>query len=413
MRYSYRALDPNGKEVQGVLDAPNYKQAVLDLKGQSFFVMKIEEMNLDKLSSSSSDKRDILPRLKRFASELRWVRARELVFFFRQTALMLRSGIPLLRSLEISRIQTTNKRLKEVYTRIIARIENGGVFSEGLALEKKYFPEICPRLVESSEASGEMEETLEQVANHIERRAELKSTLLTSLLYPGMVMLVATGLFIFLVTKIIPKFAKFFETRQMVLPPSTKFLLDLAAFFNRNWPFILLAILGTIIALVFSYSKPRGRLWMDTYVLKIPVIGKLLTSHEMAQAARTLSILLKSGIPLLQSLRILRGVVKNSGLRERVDYAANRVLEGDEFSGSLKNDLIPIIFTQVAAVGEQTGNLDNVLNELGEFYERDLQVWIKRMSAVFEPTMLLLVGGVVGFVYYAFFQAVIQIARGG
>lgn len=413
--FQYVALNEQGRELQGSLEAADARTAAASLRGRTLFVMQLTERNgaAPSVGTAATKLLDAPVSLKQLADHLQPIKARDRVFFFQQMALMLRTGLTLLQALDVCRQQTSDVRFAATISRMSTAIQSGKSFSQALALEQRHFPVIVIHLIESAEASGELDTILDQVALYLERKAQLRMTLLTSITYPCIVLLVSIGVATFLVVKVIPKFAAFFTRRQAALPWSTQMLLNVSGFV-QHYGLFLAVLLGAIaFGLAAAYTTDRGRRTVDHAALRVPVVGNLLRAGAMAQFGSTLSMLLRSGVTLLESLRLTSGVVGNRAIAECVDRAASRVLEGRDLATSLKQPFIPVLVSQVAAVGERTGALDRVLGELGQFYDRELQSRIARMAALFEPVMILIIGGMVGFVYFAFFQAVFQVALAG
>ena len=413
--FFYTALNDQGLEVTGNLEAVDIRSAAASLRDRTLFIVRLLERGgaSPPADLPAQASRDASRSLKARVAHLRPVKTRDHIFFFQQMALMIRTGLTLLQALDVCGRQTSNARFAATIDRMSTAIQSGKRFSQALALEHRRFPDIVIHLVESAETSGELDVILDQVALYLERKAELRRTLLTSLTYPGVVLLVSIGVAGLLAVKVIPKFAAFFTRRQAVLPWSTQMLLDISEFVQRYGPFIALLLGGIAFGMAAAYTTDRGRRVVDGAALRLPVVGNLLGSGAMAQFGSTLSMLLRSGVTLWQSLRLAGAVVGNRAIRECVAQAAEQILAGRDLATSLRQPLIPTLVSHVAAVGERTGALDRVLGELGQFYDKDLQFRIARMAALFEPAMILILGGMVGFVYFAFFQAVFQIATAG
>ncbi len=431
--YAYNALDTGGREVAGVIEADDPPAAAAALRRRLLFVVDLvpadggepagaagapavaagAERGGTGTGGAAASTRRTAPGLQGGLLSLLPVRTRDVVFFFRQLALMLRTGLTLLSALEVAREQCTKRRLERAVEDIAASVRGGQPFSRALARRPDLFPDVATRLVETAEASGELDLILDRIASQMERRLELRTSLVTSLIYPTVVVALSVGVVAFLVTKVIPKFAAYFERRAVPLPPATRMLLDVASFLGAHGPKILVAGAAAAGLVLAVRATAAGRQAVDRGVLFVPVVGALLRTAAMAQLARTLAVLLKSGLTLLDSLRIVGRTVSNAALTAHVERAAEDVLRGRDLASSIREPaLIPPLVAQVVAVGERSGTLDQVLEEVGEHYDRELQVRIKRMSALFEPLVVLVVGGLVGFVYFAFFQAVFQLAGG-
>ena len=413
--YQYLALDEAGREHPGRLEAGDVRAAANILRGRSLYVVEIKdcagEISGTELSAGTSSHSQGV--MNRILGILRPIRERDQIFFLQQMALMLRSGLTLLQALEICRQQSQKYRLNTAIGRISTAVQSGKSFSQSVARERGLFPTIVIKLIESAEISGELDTVLDRSVTYLRQKSEMRRNLLSSLIYPMIVVLVGIGVAIFLIVNVIPKFAHFFMRKHVALPWATQMLMDLSEY-ARAYGVLILVFLGVVAAAVWSaYNTREGRMILDRGLLRLPVIGKLLTVGAMAHLSRTLSTLLRNGVTLVESLRIGHGAIGNRALSSRVEQAADQILKGREFAESLRDPLIPTLVPQVVAVGEKTGALDDVLSELGDYYDRELQASVKRMSVMVEPVLILIVGAMVGFVYFAFFQAVFQLATVG
>jgi|GEM_PF-130865 len=419
--FRYTAVDEHGKEIQGRTEAGDEQAAVESLRRRSWLVLELAPVPVGRSdgrggsgATRGGDGQALglreggdEPPVRRHL--LGFVRERDRIFFFRQMALMLRSGLTLLQALQISARQTARAGLARTIDRLATSIQEGRSLSMALAGERRHFAPLTVKLVESSEATGELGPTLEEIASLLERKSQLRARLLTSLLYPAIVMVVSIVVALFLVLKVIPQFAGFFTRRNMSLPATTQALLDLSAWFQSNGIY-LLAFLGlAAVALALAATTAPGRRWIDRNLLRVPMLGKLLTVASASRLTRTLSSLLKSGVTLLESLRLTQGTLGNRAFAGQVGAAADRILLGASLATGLRGAPIPALVPQVVGVGERSGALTSALDDLGQFYERELEASIRRMSAAVEPMMILIVSGMVGFVYIAFFQAVFQL----
>ena len=326
---------------------------------------------------------------------------------------MLKSGLPLLQALDVCQMQGMNERMVASVREMIHGIQSGRSLSECMDLHREIFPLTATKLIESGEASGELDQVLERVSSHMEATAAIKSKLVTSLAYPGIVVLAAIGVGGFLTVTVIPKFTDYFSKRQMELPASTEMLMNVSGFMQDYGFFILLTVLFSIIAIMLFWRRPSSRLYLARVLTRIPVIGKVIEVSSMAQMGKTLSMLLGSGLTMTESLQVAASTTGNPSYQNGLSLSVNSVLRGQSLSESLKRDDFPALVKQMISVGEQTGELPQALDHMGKFYEGELQARVARMSALIEPIILLFIGGIVGFVYFAFFKAVFQIALSG
>lgn len=407
--FKYTAVDTKGKESKGAMQAADSRAAVAQLRQQNLFVVKIAEGAAETKGGADGLAQEIS-----FSSlsEMRSVPTRDLVFFFKQLSFMLRAGLPVLQALELSHTQVSGGRLKNVIGRMITDIENGSQLSQAMAKHSQVFPLIAVNLMVAGETTGDIDAIADRLATHLEKRVALKSQTINAMIYPGVVVVAATGVVTFLVLKIIPTFAKFLAGKGRALPPSTQFLIDTSDFALKYGLYIIGLFVLTVIGLIVAYQTPKGRLRIDGFLLRVPVIGKLLTHGAMAELNWSLSMMLRSGLTVFDALKIASNVISNRLISTKLRSASELILTGRDMASSIRNPAIPELVTQMIAIGERTGTLDNVMLELGLFYEAQLQVGVKRLSAMIEPALILVIGGIVGFVYYAFFQAMFQLAKG-
>lgn len=399
--FIYTAINSDGKESKGSMEAVDAVLATANLREQGLFVTNIRERNATDGGVRGS--------FSEWLAKNRSIPSSHLVFFFKQLAFMLRAGLPVLQALEIFEQQSSG-RLHFVVKQLLTDIKNGSSFSKAMKRHKDVFPSVAPNLILAGENTGELDEVANRLATHLEKKAALRAQTINALIYPAFVVLVATGVVGFLMLKVVPQFAKFLAGRGKQLPPSTQFLIDVSNF-TVEYSLVIFGVFIAISLTIFLfYQTTQGRLVLDTFLLKIPVIGKLLSHGIIAELTWSLSMMLRSGLTAFDSLKITSSVISNQLISNKLNAASERILAGKDLSSSIQTKAIPTLVTQMTAVGEKTGTLDQVLQELGIFYEELLEVGVKRMSAMIEPAMILVIGSIVGFVYYAFFQALFSLS---
>ncbi len=416
-QFHYQALDQQGTETDGNIDAPNQSSAITKLRARALYVLEIHPRKAPKngsgLATTTTKSASQKSYYHRFLERYQPISTGEQVFFFRQLAVMLRSGLPLLQSLEVCQMQGTNRRLKKHILEIVSGIQSGKRFSQCLQMLKGVFPYTAIRLIETGEASGELDHVLERVATHLEMKVGLRSKIITSLAYPGIVIFTAVGVTAFLTWAVIPKFAEYFAKRNLELPASTEALLQVSALLQQFGPWLILGALGGVIGLGFVWRNTAGRLFLSRRAAYVPVVGKIMEVSSMAQMGKTLSLLLGSGLTVTESLQVTASTTGNPAYKNGLSLSVSNILKGQSLSESLDQDDFPALVKQMISVGEQTGELSLALQQMGSFYESELQTRIQRMTVLIEPCILFFIGGTVGFVYFAFFKAVFQIASSG
>lgn len=289
------------------------------------------------------------------------------------------------------------------------RIEQGASFATALAAHPRVFSEHVVQLVRVGESSGNLDAALRSAADHLERLRQMRLTVFNALMYPAIVALMAAGVTGFLVIGVIPKLEKYLGGRGRTLPAITQNLLDVVAWLQQ-WAAQLGLLAGALVAaLLLIHRWPPGRLVLDRWLLRLPVIGRVLRLAGTATLARSLSVLVESGVTLLDSLRTVSRLLGNRALAARIESARASVLGGGTLAGALAGAEFMPMLPRMVAVGESAGTLVPVLEEVAAFHEAQLVAAIRRMSLLIEPVVILVVGGIVGFVYIAFFVALFSL----
>lgn len=407
-QFHYVALNAQGKELSGMLDAADLANARAALRGQGLRILELAAGSVGKRSLKAT-----LAELSLFLRSGLSVRTDDMMLFYRQMQLMLRAGHTLLEALEAAGRLAARPRLMFALRRCAERIAAGSSFSQALARETALFPRIAIKLVEAGEASGELDSVFERMAVLTERRADLRRQLMTALTYPAIVTLVSIGVIAFLVGSVVPRFAVFLQARGKAVPWAAKTMMEIADWLQRWGGALVMGMAAVIALVVLARRLPAIRLVTDRWLLRVPVIGGTLMSTGMAQITWTFGLLLKSRLTVLDALRSVAQVAGNAWLTRALDTAAGQVLEGRALAVALDRDPIPALARHMAAVGERSGEMEAVMEALGAHYQKELDARVKLLSSMIEPLLTLVIGGIVGFVYYAFFQAVLAVSTGG
>jgi len=403
-KFTYTALDVDGKEKKGHLEAMNINTATALLRDQGLFVAKIDEAVMRGAANHGGG-------IGSFISNNLSVSKRDLVFFFKQLAFMLRAGLPMLHALTISKKQFKG-RLHNVIGEIITDVETGAPLSKAMRRYKTdVFPPIVANMTFAAESTGAIDVVMLRLAKHLEKKLALRSQTISAMIYPTVVILAAVAVVSFLLAVIIPKFAAFLTNRGRQLPAPTQLLIDMSNF-AVNYGFYVVGscvVLAVLIGLY--YATPRGRLMVDTWLLKLPIIGGLLTNSAMADFSWSLAMMLRSGLTAFEGLNIASQVMGNRYISNHLAVAAEKIKVGQDLASSIEGQGIPELIPQMTTVGEETGSLDQILDELGSYYEERLEEGVKRMATLIEPVLILVIGVIVGFVYYAFFMALFSLVK--
>lgn len=401
--FRYLTRDPSGAAQSGTIAAGSREMLTSELRGRGLLVVDVEPVA------------ESAPRGAVTWRPATWLRATgfDVELGFQQLATMLHSGLSLLAALRTVADQARRVRAAAVWHGIADRIEQGSTLGDALAAQGAVFSEHVVQLVRVGEATGNLDTALRGSAEHLERTRQMRLTVLNALAYPAIVTLLAVGVAAYLVLAVIPKIQKYIGGRGRGLPPLTQTLLDVTAFVQAWLPHFAVGLAAAGLALFFIYRWPPGRLALDGFFLKLPVVGGVLRLAGTAVLARGLGVLLESGVTLLDSLKTTERLVGNCALGSRIAAAREIVLRGGTLAAALADGrtFMPMLGRMVA-VGESAGTLAPVLGEVARFHENQLLAVIRRMSVLIEPVVILVVGGIVGFVYIAFFLALFSLAGG-
>lgn len=410
--FAYMALDRSGTEKGGTIEAASLREAGLELRRRSLRVLRLSEgtLPLSPWQWVLNRLADLLPsRLMRFLP----VRSGDRVFFFYQLALMIASGSTVVEALRTSGPLCSRRALERGAMRMADRITAGSSLSDAMRQEKKLFPNLAASLIAAGEASGDLALVLERLAANLERTQDIKRDLFSATIYPTIVLISALTITWVLLHFVIPAYARFFSGRRIAMPYLLGRFISLSDWLDQ-YGLYLFGGLGLALFLVLAaYTTPRGKRAIDWVLLGMPLIGYALRTTAMAQFSHTMSMLLGSGLTVLEGLEVVASVTSNAVLAESFRRAREQIIRGRSLTASMQQSSIPPLIQQMLSVGERSGELGNVLAQMGRFYDRQLSARVKLMITWIEPVMILVVGGLVGLIYFAIYQAILRAATGG
>ncbi len=394
--FNYTIRDANGQTRQGKVEAPNAEELKKRLQAEGLQVLEVTE-----------DRK--APRVP--AGGYGRVKLTDLAIFSRQFSTMLDAGVSLIRCLDVLQAQTNNARLRKILIDLSARVESGESLSRSMARHPKAFSQLIIGLIRAGEVGGVLEESLQRIAAFLEKDVELRRKIRSALTYPVIVLLAAIGIVIFLVTWLVPQFADLFkELGIKEMPAMTQFLIDLSALFTQRWYVVVLSVIVILIAYKLFVSTRVGRRVADRVKLRIPVFGPLHHKIVMARFSRTMGTLLASGVPILQAMETVAGVVGNSVVSDAVIESRSRIREGEKIADPLqRSKMFSPMVVHMISVGEESGSLDHMLNKIADFYENEVEMTIASLTAAIEPVMIVLLGFIVGFIVIAMFLPMIEV----
>ena len=385
--FDYVALDGNGKEKKGVLEADTARLARAQLRAQNLTPLEITESSAKaKLTGSNTSKRNFRGSIS----------TTELSLITRQIATLTGSGTPLDEALAAVAKQTEKQKIKSLVLSVRSKVLEGHSLAASLNDYPKVFPEIYRATVAAGEQSGHLDEVLERLAEYLENRQATQATVKKALIYPSMLVVASVGIVSFLLGYVVPQVVQVFDSMNQELPVLTKTMLALSAFV-REWGLIILLVI-VVVFIVFKRAMMgegfKGR--VHGFMLRLPIIGKLVRGFNASQFARTLSILSASSVPVLQALDIGSEVITNRPMRNAVKTASTQVREGAKLSGSLeKTGYFPPMMLHLLASGEESGQLDSMLEKAATHQEREVDSLISIFLGLFEPVIILIMGGAV------------------
>jgi type IV pilus assembly protein PilC len=391
-KYIYQAINENGDTVSGNLEAESVEVANFMLISRNLIPSKIKEQNK---SGDSSWLKAITGTVK----------VMDLVMFTKQFHSMLVAGIPMLRILSILEEQTESKVLRETISKIIQDINQGSSLSEALEKYPKIFPRLYCAMVKAGEISGNVPIVLDRLIYIIEHEAKVKSDIKSAFRYPLIVLVALSGAFIVLLTFVIPQFASVFNSAGITLPWPTKFAMLLYVFLSNYW-YLIIAVIVIIIFSMLSYFKTsNGRFVRDSFLLELPIVGPVFKKAALSRFASIFAILQTSGVPIMQSLTILSATMGNEALTRSFDHIRERIKEGAGISTPLKSAkyFTPMVIDMIA-IGEESGNIDEMLRAVAKHYDDEVEYAIKGLSDAIGPILIVGLAAMVGFFALAIFM---------
>jgi len=390
--YEYSALDINGKNTSGVVDAESALAARQKLRDSKIFPVSIKEVSV-----TSAEKEVKTFSLLRFFS--RSIKLSELSMMTRHLATLVGAGFPLVSAIDTLIPQTGSHVFKKTLANIKDSIVEGKSFADALSLYPEVFSAIYINMVRSGETSGTLEIVLERLADIAEKQQALRSQIRSALFYPVFMLIIGAVVLFFLLAYIVPNITSIFSDMNQILPAPTRFLIAFSDLFKHYWWVIFIVILVVIFAVRSIKKTSRGSYFLDKSLLSFPLIGTLAEKLAVARFSRTLGSLLENGVPMLHALEIVKNIVGNIIISNAVETAAKEV-EGGQGLGVVlaESKVFPNLFTQMVKVGEQSGELEKMLKKAADVYENEIELSVMNITSMLEPVMILIMGIIVAFI---------------
>ena len=402
MRYSYKAKKTSGEVVEGVIEADNRRLVINKLQKMEFFpISVIEDQGGKGLQREVS------------LDTFRRIGLKDVTTFSRQLSDLLRSGLPLARSLDVLTKQTSNPKLLNVIRAVRNEVQGGSSVADALRQHPKVFNDLYCSMVRAGEVSGSLDSVMERLSDFLESEQEMRNKIITAMTYPAFMVVVCIMVIAILFTFVVPKFQAMFEDSGAVLPLSTQVLMGFSGFLRDWWWAIVFGVVGLFLLFRQYINTDTGRVQWDEFKLKIPLIGDLITKREIAKFARTLGPLLGNGVNILRALDITEEVVSNKILAKDVGDMCADIKEGARLSSRMaQSSHFPPIAVNMVAVGEETGELEQTLSRVAQSYENETERVVKTLTTLLEPMMIVVMAVIVGFIVFAMLLPIFELGSG-
>lgn len=388
--YTWSGYDEKGKASSGMMDAVSIREAKLKLRSQGMFVSTITE----EAHGLASPFKNISLRglLDRVGME-------DLTVTTRQLSTLIGASIPLVDALSALYEQTDAPAMKKTIAQVRDSVNEGLSFGDALAQHKRVFPDLYVNMVRSGEASGALDVVLLRLAEFMEGQHRLRAKIGAAMVYPAVLLMISLVVLMYLLTAVVPKVVGMFESMKQTLPLPTRILIAISSFLSWTWWMIIIGIVLGVVFIVKWRKTDQGALKFDRFRLRFPVYGNIYKKVSVARFARTLGTLLSSGVPIIESLRIVKTVVQNKIMEIAIENSMTEIMDGSSLAAPLKKSgVFPPILVHMVSVGEKSGSLEEMLMKAAESYEGDVETTVAGLTSVIEPLMIVIMGMLVGFV---------------
>lgn len=399
-KFKYFARNQEGKEIKGVIEARDSSAVADVLHDRGLIVVDVkEEMKFD------------LERLNEI--NIGGVPMQDKVVFMRQLATMISAGLAITKALEILKQQATNPYFQRVLIDVLESVQGGMSLAESFRNQSEdVFDDITLNLIQAGEESGNLDKILERLAGEMEEQKSMGAKIKSAMIYPVIILIVIVAVIIIMMVVLVPSMTEVYSEFGAELPWATQLLISMSDFMSKLWWVILTVLLVFVVGIKMFLNTDRGRNIWDKIVLKIPTVGKIVTKMQLSNFTRILSLLLGSGLSIIQALELTANSLSNSVFRNSVLEARSEVEKGGSLAVPIaRNEYFPLIVSQMIAVGEETGELDTVLAKVSQYYKEEVDTATDNLSALIEPVMLVLMGVSIGFIALAVYMPMFQLSE--
>lgn len=397
--FEYKGVRGDGKAAKGTIDSDSAKAARLKLKQKGIYISEIKERTGEKKAQSTSA-----------ISFGGTVSTKNLTLMTRQLSTMIKARIPLDESLEAIVEQTDDPKLKSVMSQVKASVNEGKSLADSCRMFPKVFTPIFIAMIQVGESSGNLDLVLVRLANFAEANQQMRNKIVGAMTYPIFMMVAGTAITIFLFAFAVPKITEVFAGSNMALPQLTQVMLSISHFISGQWYLMIGLGLTGFFSFKWYVSTEKGRAHWDAVALKLPGVGKLVRMIAVSRFARTLSTMLGSGVQLLDAIDVVKEVVDNAVIKKALIQSRDSISEGHSIAGPLKaSGEFPPILTHMIAVGEKTGELEEMLNVVSDAYDSQVDTAIQSMTRLLEPLMIAVMGGIIALVALSIFMPLLEL----
>jgi general secretion pathway protein F len=398
--YSYKASTAEGKVIEGTMEAAD----------DGTVSLKLQEMGLIPVRIGSAAKQSLLSREMEWPWKRKRVRRKDLLIFTQELYTLVRAGFPLDRSLAILGQLAESPAMAEVVQDVLKDVKRGQSFSEALAEHPGVFPKVYVNMAKAGEVGGALEEMLGRLVLYLSTSEDLRSYIVGAMIYPVLLSVVGIASVTILTIFVVPRFSSIFEDMGVPLPLPMAILSGLSSFLSRFWWLVVAAIVIAGIYFKRFLDSEQGRLKWDRWMLRIPLLGVVLRKIEVSRFSRTLGTLLHGGVPLLQSMTIVRDIIGNQSIARTIEPIRTGIKKGEGMAQPMKQSgVFPPLALHLIEVGEESGKLDSMLTQVAEVYDADVRTSVKNLIAFFEPALILLMGIIIGTIVVSMLMAIFSI----
>jgi type II secretion system protein F len=400
--YSYKATDQQGKFVEGSVDAPDYHIAVKQIQKLNYFPIQVHESKAKKNGS----RRINLPGADFFNK----IPQKEILALTQQLSTLVGSGITLDSSLSSLAKLTENPKMRLILSGVQKRVHSGGSFAEALSEHPLAFSKLYINMVRAGEEGGVLTSCLDRLAQYMEKSENLKNNIRSAMIYPAVLTMVGGSAVVLLITVVIPRFSKLFDDMGKALPLPTKIMLGMSSAVANYWWLILIVSAMAATGFFYYLKTETGKYRWDLLILKLPLFGDLVRKIEVSRFSLTLSTLLKSGVPVLHALSIVKAILSNSVIVAAMNPLLTSLKSGKGLSNSLEQSKVfPAMAVHMITVGEASGTLDEMLAKVSETYDKEVEIALKQVISLIEPLMILLMAVIIGFIVISMLMAIFSV----